>query len=112
MRFEVRIGELLDGAKRASGQVVIIDVFPASRWLQLRSLGGGFSMVGRVDHALALRQTDIGQTCMYKVGGRLPLDFDLGNSPFQVTQMVVAGKTIIQHISAGMQGIVAAAVAE
>ena len=107
MTFEVRIDGLLDGAKRASGHVVIIDVFRAFTAAAVALSRGAqkFSMVGRVDDALALRQTDIGQMCMGKIGGRVPPDFDLGNSPSQVTQIVVVGKTIIQRTSAGSKAL-------
>jgi 2-phosphosulfolactate phosphatase len=114
MTMEVRIDSLFAGAERASGHVVIIDVFRSFTTAAVALSRGAekIIMVERIEDALALRQSDIGQLCMGEVGWRMPLDFDLGNSPFQATQMAVAGKTIIQRTSAGMQGIVAAAGAE
>jgi 2-phosphosulfolactate phosphatase len=49
---------------------------------------------------------------MGEVGGWTPAGFDFGNSPFELLQAEVVGKTIIQRTSAGTQGIVAAKHAE
>jgi 2-phosphosulfolactate phosphatase len=49
---------------------------------------------------------------MGEVGGRAPPGFDFGNSPFEVPEADVNGKTIIQRTGAGTQGIVAARQAE
>jgi 2-phosphosulfolactate phosphatase len=40
--------------------------------------------------------------------GRVPDEFDFGNSPFEISEVNFGGKTIIQRTSAGTQGIVAA----
>ena len=42
----------------------------------------------------------------------MPAGFDFGNSPFEVSKIDFAGKSIIQRTSAGTQGIVAARHAE
>ncbi len=49
---------------------------------------------------------------MGEVGGRAPAGFDFGNSPFELSQADLTGKTIIQRTGAGTQGIVAAKQAE
>jgi 2-phosphosulfolactate phosphatase len=111
MTMDVRIDSLLAGAERASGHVVIIDVFRAftTAAVALSREADQIIMVEDVEDALALRASGIAQLCMGEVGGRMPVEFDLGNSPFQATQMELAGKTIAQRTSAGTQGIVAAA---
>ena len=38
----------------------------------------------------------------------MPAGFDLGNSPFEASQIDLRGKTIIQRTSAGTRGIAAA----
>jgi len=110
MNMTIRIDSLLAGAERAAGHVVIIDVFRAFSTAAVALSRGAkkIIMVDDVSDALALRQDGIGQLCMGEVGGRMPNEFDLGNSPFEATQIDVAGQTIIQRTSAGTQGVVAA----
>jgi 2-phosphosulfolactate phosphatase len=108
--MEVRIDSLLSGAERATGSVVIIDVFRAFTTAAVVLARGAAKivMVSGVEEALALRSAGVGQLCMGEVRGRAPSDFDLGNSPFEASQANVEGKTLIQRTSAGTQGIVSA----
>ncbi|MFI5000810.1 MAG: 2-phosphosulfolactate phosphatase [Reyranellales bacterium] len=112
--MEIRIESLLEGAKRATGAVAIIDVFRAFTTAAVAFANGAsrIIMVDSVQEALSLRKSGIGQICMGEVGGRAPPEFDFGNSPFEVSQVDFGGKTIIQRTSAGTQGIVAARRAE
>jgi 2-phosphosulfolactate phosphatase len=112
--MDIRLDSLLEGARRATGTVIIIDVFRAFTTAAV-ALANGASriiMVGGVEEALALRDRGLGQVCMGEVGGRAPPGFDFGNSPFDVSGADLSGRTIIQRTSAGTQGIVAAAGAE
>jgi|SRR5262245_50255812 len=108
--MEVRIDSLLSGAERATGSVVIIDVFRAFTTAAVVLARGAAKIVvvSSVEEALALRSAGVGQLCMGEVRGRAPSGFDLGNSPFSASQADVHGKTIIQRTSAGTQGVVAA----
>jgi 2-phosphosulfolactate phosphatase len=108
--MEVRIDSLLSGAARATGSVVIIDVFRAFTTAAVVLAGGATKiiMVSDAQEALALRSAGVGQVCMGEVGGRAPPGFDFGNSPFEASQAHVEGLTIIQRTSAGTQGIVSA----
>ena len=112
--MEIWIGSLLEGAQRARGGVAIIDVFRAFTTAAVVLANGAarIIMVGAVDRALALRSDGVGQVCLGEVGGSAPPGFDYGNSPFEVSVVDFAGKTIIQRTSAGTQGIVAARSAE
>jgi len=108
---EIRIESLLEGARRATGAVAVIDVFRAFTTAAV-ALANGASrivMVGDIREALALRDAGIGHICMGETRGRVPPGFDHGNSPFEVSSVDFTGKTIIQRTSAGTQGIVAAA---
>ncbi len=108
--MEIRIESLLTGATHATGVVAIIDVFRAFSTAAV-ALANGASriiMVGTVEEALALRNNGTGQICMGESGGHAPAGFDFGNSPFAVSRVDFAGKTIIQRTSAGTQGITAA----
>lgn len=108
--MEVHIDSLISGAERATGSVVIIDVFRAFTTAAVVLARGAVKivMVSNVEEALALRSAGIGQLCMGEVRGRAPSSFDLGNSPFEASQAHVEGKTILQRTSAGTQGIVSA----
>jgi 2-phosphosulfolactate phosphatase len=112
--MEIWIGSLLEGAQQARGGVAIIDVFRAFTTAAVVLANGAarIIMVGAVDRALALRSDGVGQVCLGEVGGSAPPGFDYGNSPFEVSTVDFAGKTIIQRTSAGTQGIVAARSAE
>jgi 2-phosphosulfolactate phosphatase len=112
--MEIRIESLLEGASRATGSVAVIDVFRAFTTAAVAFARGArqIVMVGTVAEALALRDRGWGQVCMGEVGGRAPAGFDFGNSPFELSQADLSGKTIIQRTGAGTQGIVAAQQAE
>jgi 2-phosphosulfolactate phosphatase len=108
--MEVRIDSLLSGAERATGLVVVIDVFRAFTTAAVVLARGAIKiiMVSDVEEALALRSAGVGELRMGEVRGRVPPRFDFGNSPFEASQAHVDGLTIIQRTSAGTQGIVSA----
>jgi 2-phosphosulfolactate phosphatase len=112
--MEISIYSLLEGAKRATASVAIIDVFRAFTTAAVALASGASSilMVRTVQEALAIRDAGIGQICMGEVRGRAPQGFDFGNSPFEISTVDFRGKTIIQRTSAGTQGIIAASRAE
>jgi 2-phosphosulfolactate phosphatase len=108
--MEISIHSLLEGARRATGTVAVIDVFRAFTTAAVALANGASSivMVRTVEEALALSEAGIGQICMGEVAGRAPDSFDFGNSPVEISTVDFRGKTIIQRTSAGTQGIVAA----
>lgn len=108
--MEISIYSLLEGAKRATGTIAVIDVFRAFTTAAVALANGATSivMVSTVEEALALRDAGIGQVCMGEVRERAPAGFDFSNSPFEISTVDFRGKTIIQRTSAGTQGIVAA----
>jgi len=112
--LDIRIESLREGACRAVGAVAIIDVFRAFTTAAVAFAHGArqIVMVATVEEALALRERGLGKACMGEVGGRAPAGFDFGNSPFELAQAELAGKTIIQRTGAGTQGVVAATQAE
>ena len=111
--MHVNYGYLLDGARNASGTVVIIDVFRAFSCTPLMfSLGLKKSiLVARPRDALALKRRHPGYILVGEVGG-LPIEgFDLGNSPSQILSQrpdYFWDKTAVQRTSAGVQGVLAA----
>jgi len=108
--MQVVIDSSVEGAKRATGVVAVIDVFRAFTSAAVALANGAFRiiMVRSVEEALELRQAGIGQFCIGEVGGRAPDGFDFGNSPFEIASVDFHGKTVIQRTSAGTQGIVLA----
>ncbi len=112
--MKIVVDSLLEGAERARGAVVIIDVFRAFTTAAVMLANGAerIIMVGSVDEAVGLRAAGIGQVCVGEVDGLAPEAFDFGNSPYAVSGANFTGKTIIQRTSAGTQGIVTARHAE
>ncbi len=112
--MKIVVDSLLEGAERARGAVVIIDVFRAFTTAAVMLANGAdrIIMVGSVEEAVGLRADGIGQVCVGEVDGLAPAAFDFGNSPYAVSGADFTGKTIIQRTSAGTQGIVTARHAE
>lgn len=112
--MKIVVDSLLEGAERARGAVVIIDVFRAFTTAAVMLANGAerIIMVGSVEDAVGLRAAGIGQVCVGEVDGLAPEAFDFGNSPYAVSGADFTGKTIIQRTSAGTQGIVTARHAE
>ena len=69
--MEIRVDSLIEGAQRAQGTVVIIDVFRAFTTAAVAfSRGAGkIIMVAEVAEALELRRRGLGDLCVGEVGG-------------------------------------------
>lgn len=112
--MEIGILQQLDGASKARGCAVIIDVFRAVT-VQCHAFGRGAARiypVSRLEDAAALKA----EHPEYLLAGeretkKLP-GFDFGNSPFEISQADLNGKTLIHTTSAGTRGIAAAASAD
>ena len=112
--MEIVLSSLLNGAKEAQGTVVIIDVYRAFTTAAIAFSKGAekIILVSEIDEALELKNNGIGSICMGEVGGMRPEGFDFGNSPFELSNADVVGKTIIQSTRAGTVGVNAALKAE
>jgi len=108
--MEIRIGSLLRGAQEAEGTTIIIDVFRAFTTAAIAFSRGveKIVLVAEVEEALELRNRGLGDLCMGEVAGIRPEGFDFGNSPFELSQADVSGKTLIQSTRAGTVGVSAA----
>lgn len=108
--MEIRIDSLYRGAQEARGTVVIIDVFRAFTTAAVAFSKGAekIVLVAEVEDALRLREQGVGEICMGEVNGIRPDGFDLGNSPYEMLDADVAGKTLIQSTRAGTVGMSAA----
>lgn len=112
--MEIRRLSLLDGARKAAGTAVIIDVFRAFTTAAFVVANGAETIlpVGDVEEALTLRRNHPGWLIMGEVHGHKVPGFDYGNSPDEVSNVDFKGKTVIQRTSSGVQGILAASGAD
>ena len=108
--MRIVLDSLLEGARRATGTVVIVDVLRAYTVAAVALSRGAdkIVLVAEIEEALALRREGVGQICMGEVGGMRPEGFDFNNSPSQLARADVRGKTIIQSTRAGTVGMNAA----
>ena len=108
--MKIRMGSLLEGAQAAEGTAIIIDVFRAFTTAAVAFSRGAekIILIAEVAEALDLRQQGLGDLYMGEVAGMRPDGFDLGNSPFELSQADVKGKTLVQSTRAGTVGVVAA----
>ena len=109
--MEIMLGSLDRDAREATGTVVIIDVFRAFTTGAIAFDRGAkeIVLVAEVEEALDLRRRGIGDLLMGEVDGKRPDGFDFGNSPFEISQVDLTGKTLVQSTRAGTVGVAAAA---
>src|SRR5579864_2456930 len=105
--MDIVIASLLEGARAATGNVAVIDVFRAFTTAAVALANGArqIVMVAGITEALALRERGLGEVCLGEEHGHAPAGFDFGNSPYEISAVDFAGKTLIQRTSAGTQGI-------
>lgn len=106
--MKIKILELIDGARKAEGLTVIIDVFRAFT-LETYLFGQGAEKiypVGELEDAFALKAQHPDWLLFGERGGAKVDGCDFGNSPSAIANMDFTGKTIIHTTSAGTQGIV------
>lgn len=105
---QVKILHLIEGAKKAEGLTVIIDVFRAfSLECYLYDMGvKEIRPVRTIEEAFLLRNRISNSILIGERQGKKCDGFDYGNSPSSVSREYVAGKTVIHTTSAGTQGVV------
>jgi 2-phosphosulfolactate phosphatase len=106
--MKIEILEFVTGAREAKGVTVIIDVFRAFSVACYACDAGAVSIIatGEVEEALRLRNefrnaVIAGERDEKKISG-----FDFGNSPTEIIQSDLSGKTFIHTTTAGTQGLV------
>ncbi len=107
--MEIRIESLLEGARRATGTVVVVDVFRAFTTAAVALARGAawIIMVAEPEEAVRLREGDLGDLCVGEVNGKRPRRFDFGNSPHEMMHADLRGKVVIQSTRAGTVGVAA-----
>ena len=106
--MKTEIFHLIEGAERAEGLTVVIDVFRAfSMECYLYAAGAEeVRPVGSLEETFAWRERDPGCVLVGERHGRRVEGCDLGNSPSSVVPEKIRGKRIIHTTSAGTQGII------
>ena len=106
--MKIKILELIDGAKKAEGLTVIIDVFRAFTLETYLFAQGAEKIypVGEMAEAFALKEQHPDWLLFGERGGEKVEGCDYGNSPSAIENIDFTGKTIIHSTSAGTQGII------
>ncbi len=106
--MEIRRLSLVEGAKKARGLAVVIDVFRAFTTAAYVMANGALRIhpVATLEEAFALREAHPDWVLMGERGGKPVPGFDYGNSPSQVADVDFKGRVVVQSTSAGTQGIV------
>ena len=106
--------DFVDGARRARGSVVIIDVFRAFSTACYAFANGAESVIAidEIEKARQLKQEIPGAVLIGERGGKKIEGFDYGNSPTEIENAAFTGKTIVLTTHAGTQGLVNAASAD
>ncbi|MFW6271114.1 MAG: 2-phosphosulfolactate phosphatase [Bacillota bacterium] len=112
--MEVNILKLIDGAKRAEGLTVIIDVFRAFSTACYVFANGAERIfpVGEIKKAYALKKQFPEFILLGERDGKKLPKCDYGNSPAEIEEVDFEEKNVIHTTSAGTQGIVNATGAE
>lgn len=112
--MKIQIYHLLEGAEKAEGTVVVIDVFRAFS-LEAYMFQKGVKKifpVKTVEEAFALKKQHPEYILCGERNGKIVEGFDVGNSPSQVSSLDLNGKCVIHTTSAGVQGLVSCIKAE
>lgn len=106
----VQILHLLEGAEKAVGLTVIIDVFRAFSTACYAFESGTVKIipVAFIDEAFRIKEQYPEYLLMGERNEIKPVGFDFGNSPSQLPSTGLKGKTVIHTTSSGTQGIAAA----
>ncbi len=111
--MRVRVASLIDGARSATGHVVIVDVFRAFTTAAFCIAAGAREVILVADHeqALAMKREDPELFLTGEIEGRPIPGFDMGNSPSATLRLDLSGRRVVQRTSSGTQGVVAATAA-
>lgn len=105
--MNVRILQLLEGARAARGVTVIIDVFRAFS-LESYMFASGVERIypiGSADTAYKMKKNNPDWILAGERGGAILPGFDTGNAPSELYKLELYGKTVVHTTSAGTQGV-------
>lgn len=105
--MNIKILQLIEGAKQATGLTVIIDVFRAFTVEAYLVNNGVEKLIPVGDKQIAYEYKEKYKDCIL-IGERRGImleGFDYGNSPTQIEKIDFSGKTVVHTTSSGTQGI-------
>lgn len=105
--MKIEILEFVDGARKAKGVAVIIDVFRAFSVACYAFDAGAARVIttSDVEEAFSLKRKYSGAVLAGERKEKKIEGFDLGNSPTEVLKTDLRGKTLIHTTSAGTRGL-------
>jgi len=105
--MDIEILQNIEGAKKAKGLAVIIDVFRAFSTACYVFAQGAERIIpiGDIELAYKLKKENPDFILMGERDGSIQPGFDFGNSPFQIQGFDFEKKTVIHTTTAGTQGI-------
>ena len=106
--MDINILQLIEGAKKAKGLTVIIDVFRAftTACFIMNNNAEAIYPVGQVSTAFKLKKSILNTVLVGERNEVIIPGFDYGNSPANIENTDFSGKNVIHTTSAGTQGIV------
>jgi len=110
--MQITLDSLKHGAKKATGTVIIIDVFRAFTTAAVAFSKGANSifLTETIEEAIELKKNQIANITMGEVNGIKPLNFDHGNSPYEISiANKISGLKIAQSTRSGTLGVSLAA---
>jgi len=112
--MKIEILQLTEGAKKAKGLTVVIDVFRAFSTACYVFAAGADKIipVEHVDEAFELKKQLINVVMLGERSERKVPGFDFGNSPTHIMNQDFRGRTIIMTTSSGTRGIANAQMAD
>ncbi|MBQ1826936.1 MAG: 2-phosphosulfolactate phosphatase [Erysipelotrichaceae bacterium] len=105
--MEIKIFDLVSGARQAEGLTVVIDVFRAFS-LEAYLFARGVSRiypVGSIEEAFELKEKNPDYILIGERGGLMYPGCDFGNSPASFENLKLYDRAVIHTTSAGTQGI-------
>jgi 2-phosphosulfolactate phosphatase len=112
--MNIRILHLLEGARQARGLTVIIDVFRAFSTACYATGNGAerILVVGDLETAYSLKKKHAKYILMGERSEKMPRGFDFGNSPSQMQNADLSGRTVVLTTSSGTRGLLIASQAD
>jgi 2-phosphosulfolactate phosphatase len=106
--MQIEILEFVEGAKRAKGVTVIIDVFRAFSVACYAFDSGAVKLIvtSEVQKAFDLKKSYRNSILTGERGERKIEGFDFGNSPTEILKADLTGKSVIQTTTAGTNGLI------